>query len=260
MFEFIAVHGGIFHADDVACVALAKIMWPGIKVLRVNSVESLPQNTIVCDIGFGEFDHHQNPAPRWDDGSFAAACGRLFVAKFYDSDIFPSEEEADEFYWTYISPIEEQDTGGKRNPLSEAIKALNPSWDSQETTEDAFRKAVDLLEKIFRQAIKNAWSSYRAKDEVKKALLNSDNGIVVLEKFLPWQNELAGRAKFVIFPSIRGGFNLQVIPRSMDDRTPMERMPEEITAGERGCTFIHPARFMASFVTLEDAVNAVKTA
>lgn len=36
----ITVHGGIFHADDVACAALLKLQYPDIKIIRTNNPDT----------------------------------------------------------------------------------------------------------------------------------------------------------------------------------------------------------------------------
>lgn len=64
-------------------------------------------------------------------------------------------------------------------------------------------------------------------------------------------------AKFVVFPSNRGGFNLQAVPpvaSSMDFRI---KIPAE-TAEADGCTFVHPAGFMATFESEQKAIEAGK--
>ena len=60
-------------------------------------------------------------------------------------------------------------------------------------------------------------------------------------------------ALFVVYPSIRGGFNLQCVPPSygsFEQRCPLD--PE--VCRSHGSTFVHQAKFLAAFNTLEDAV------
>ena len=55
------VHGGEFHADDVMTAAILKSLNPDIEIERVYSVpDELSANTLVADIGFGKYDHHQD--------------------------------------------------------------------------------------------------------------------------------------------------------------------------------------------------------
>ena len=53
-------HAGKFHADDVFATALLQILRPDIKITRGFTVPD-DFDGIVYDIGFGMFDHHQEP-------------------------------------------------------------------------------------------------------------------------------------------------------------------------------------------------------
>ena len=53
-------HAGKFHADDVFATALLQILCPDIKITRGFTVPD-DFDGIVYDIGFGMFDHHQEP-------------------------------------------------------------------------------------------------------------------------------------------------------------------------------------------------------
>ena len=62
-------HAGKFHADDVFATALLQILRPDIKITRGFVVPD-DFDGIVYDIGFGMFDHHQEPRARgwWASG------------------------------------------------------------------------------------------------------------------------------------------------------------------------------------------------
>ena len=53
-------HAGKFHADDVFASALLQIIRPDIRITRGFVVPD-DFDGIVYDIGFGMFDHHQEP-------------------------------------------------------------------------------------------------------------------------------------------------------------------------------------------------------
>ena len=53
-------HAGKFHADDVFATALLQIVRPDIRITRGFVVPD-DFDGIVYDIGFGIFDHHQEP-------------------------------------------------------------------------------------------------------------------------------------------------------------------------------------------------------
>ena len=70
-------HAGRFHADDVFSTALLRILNPQIQVQRV---PQLPEGFagLAFDIGWGEFDHHQQGAPVRENGVPYAAFGLLW--------------------------------------------------------------------------------------------------------------------------------------------------------------------------------------
>lgn len=266
----IYLHGGIFHADDVLCAAMAKVLNPNVEIVRTFrapedyiDAEAEKSGIYVADLGGGRFDHHQADARTRESGEKYAACGLLF--EVWGELLFPHASGREAFLNSFIIPVERQDNGGQRNPLSEAVKSLNPAWDSEETSDAAFEKAIALMQGILEQEMKNDDAAHRAEEEVKADEARSEaargDGIVIFSRFRPWQAELTKRdySKLVVFPSNRGGYNLQVVPRSLKDRTPrvpisrdwLENKPE-------GCTFVHPGLFMASFEKEEQAVRAAE--
>ena len=54
----IRVHEGIFHMDDMMCIALVKKLNPNIGIIRDR--DNIPEDTtdIICDCYGGFFDHH----------------------------------------------------------------------------------------------------------------------------------------------------------------------------------------------------------
>ena len=82
------VHNGVFHCDDVMCVAIMKSAFPDIEVQRTNRPPKIYGNdVIVADIGFGKYDHHQPNAELRPDGKKYAACGLVF--RDFWQNIFP---------------------------------------------------------------------------------------------------------------------------------------------------------------------------
>lgn len=87
------------------------------------------------------------------------------------------------------------------------------------------------------------------------------SGVVILPEFMPWQNIICQTddVKFVIYPSNRGGYNLQAVPIQLGRRglrIPIPTDLPEIYPGE--CTFVHQAGFLASFESAECALYAAR--
>lgn len=254
----IVVHGGKFHADDVFCVAMALMCWPGAEVVRLNSIPEeylTDDRTIVADIGFGKYDHHQPDAEEREDGSRYAACGLLF--RDLKAIIFEGNNDAAiDFERKYIIPVEIADNGGRENPLSETISAFNATWDSDESSDEAFAEAVSFVMDLIKREKKNVRSEEKAAEIVRAALEASDSKIVELPGYMPWRKTLIpSTAEFVIYPSQRGGYNLQAVPAVYGDKTAKKYLPKEwITEKPEGCFFVHPALFLACFESKEKAI------
>ena len=103
----------------------------------------------------------------------------------------------------------------------------------------------------------------RARDIILDAADRMENGVVVLDQYAP-QDALkeVPDAKFVVFPSNRGGYNIQTIPTE-NQKVGRVLFPEEWLGNpdkSLGMTFCHPGNFIASTETLEQAVNVANIA
>ena len=259
-------HGGKFHADDVFSTALLKILFPNINVERGFVV---PENFdgIIYDIGFGEFDHHQENSPVRESGTPYASFGLLW--RKFGCDILG--DEAGFFDEKFIEPIDLDDNTGCGNDISDIITSFNPPWDSEKTSDECFFEAVQFAKTILEKKFEYTKSLMRGKSIVVDCYKNSSDKIAILPRYIPWKQALVDTdAEFVVFPSDRGGFNAQVIPKSKKDKEPRINFPKEwagqtkdelfdITSIET-LKFCHNSRFMISADTMEDIILACKMA
>lgn len=256
-------HGGIFHADDVFASALLVLFNPEIEIQRGFKV---PENFegIVYDIGGGEFDHHFEGAPVRPNGVPYSSFGLLWER--FGRSLFQTEESFQKVDRELVQPIDLSDCTGEKNPLSLFIGMFNPAWDCQLMPAAAFKQAVNEAKTVLEMFIESARSNERAKETLAKYEANSENGIIVLEKFVPW-GELTAKEepKFVIFPSLRGGWNIQVVPVSYTDKAARIDLPHEwwgnpniseITDGK--VSFCHLNGFIAAVDTKEHAIEICK--
>lgn len=259
-------HGGVFHADDVFSAALLKILNPNITFERGFKV---PENFdgIVFDIGLGEFDHHQKDNEVRDNGVPYASFGKLWKAF---GDRLVSEESIEQVDKTLIQGLDESDNIGSYNPLSIAISSYNPTWISNDNPNEKFNNAIDFAIDILDNIIEQERSKELAKDIVQDAYKKAeDKNIIVLPRFVPAIQELIPTdACFVIFPSNRGGYGIQVIPQEPGNQAAKIDFPEE-WAGKSGLndiskidslTFCHNARFYCAADKLEDAIKVALVA
>lgn len=261
-------HSGIFHADDVFSTALLKMINPDIRIERIPFVPNkLPENSIVYDIGKGRYDHHQPDGEVRENGVKYAAFGLLW--RDFGC-LLVSETNVLKFEETFVESIDRADNGQGFNLLSGAISSFVPTWDAEDQNMDhAFWRAVKMAQQILSQELKTLNSAERAVSCVREALEKSNGEIVVLDRFMPWQDVLPeSTAKFVVYPSVRGGYNAQAVPTEaggFDQKVPFPEewagaSPEKLGSIVPGLNFCHPGRFIASATTEEGAVQACRLA
>ena len=253
----------------------------------------MPEGVIVYDIGNGKFDHHQKGGNgcRPENGVPYAACGLLW--KEFGRELLKiSEVSSDliEFVWflidrDLIQGIDAADNGvlpktdypAQGLTISQMVSAFNPNWDNKKSADEAFLEAVAFAEQVFDNLLANALSKAKARAIVEEAIQASAMHIMVLEQFVPWQdfifaskNEKAAEIQFVVFPSLRGGYNWQCVPDSLGGFGQRKPVPadwkglkdadlQEVT-GIPTATFCHPAGFMGTAETFADALNMAKLA
>lgn len=261
-------HAGRFHADDVFSSALLRLLHPPIRIYRGFQVPK-GFSGIVFDIGNGPFDHHSKDSPRRPNGSPYAAFGLLW--REYGHFILP-KEQALKFDEKFIQPLDVDDNLGTGNLLATLIGAFNPPWDSQEDENAAFFEAVEVAGKILYHRLKSLAATERGKEAVTLALKDMTDGLVVLPTYIPWKPVLVDSpAEFVAYPSTRGGFSLQCVPKDFNGKTghkvplPKEwwgRPAEELreNTGIPDIQFCHASGFMATVGSMEGVRHLVHLA
>lgn len=260
-------HAGKFHADDVFSAALLRYLNPQITFLRGYEV---PQGFtgIVFDIGGGPFDHHQKGSPVRENGVPYASFGLLWRQV---GEGLLGKRDAKRFDEGFIQPLDQDDNTGCGNQIAGIISAYNPLWDEPADETACFEQAVEFALVILRKKFAVFLSVQRAAQEVGAALAKAKDGIVIMERYAPWKQRLIpSRARFVIFPSQRGGYCAQTVPQAFgrqDLRVPFPEAwagasEQELPAisGIETLRFCHIGRFMVTTGTLEDAVAACKAA
>lgn len=256
-------HGGKFHADDVFSTAFLKYINPEFQLERgYNPPEDY--EGIVYDIGLGKFDHHQEDAEIRENGVPYAAFGLLF--REYGHLVF-EEELANRFDESFIQPLDHSDNTGSRNEIAEVISLFNPSWDSEKNGEEAFYEAVNMAYVILVNKINKMKSNKKAEGIVLLALEKAEDGIMYLDVGVPWKQVVIGKEiDFVIYPSDRGGFGAQAVPKDKDSNELRIPFPEEWrgkrdeelaqVSGIDGLRFCHNSGFLIACDTLEGTLEA----
>lgn len=276
-------HAGTFHADDVFATAFLTKIIDNPVLYRINNYSNdIKTDAIVYDIGGGEFDHHQINAKVREENFKYSSIGLLFekfgekyIRTLVDDNI---EEIVCEIEKNLIKQIDAIDNGifpyieceYNVTLLSDIISLFNPTWDDKTDRDELFLNAVKLAEFIFDREVNKIISKIKARDKVIEAIKENDGSILYLEEFMPFKdfilestNPKALDIKFVIFPSIRGGFTVHTVPTSKLIREPRLRFPVSISGlrdeelrnktGIKTATFVHADGFIGAAETLEDA-------
>ena len=111
-----------------------KILRPDIKITRGFTVPD-DFDGIVYDIGFGMFDHHQEPREYRANGVPYAAFGLLWRVL---GPGLVGERQARLIDENFIQPLDLNDNTGEQNSLCDAIGFFNPVWDSKEDQDACF--------------------------------------------------------------------------------------------------------------------------
>lgn len=249
MINYAITHNGMFHADDVFSAALLKIRFPRIEIKRVARV---PEGYcgLAFDIGGKEYDHHQKNSEIRSNGIPYASFGLLW--RKYGKELI-AESEVKRFDERFIQPIDHADNMGPNNLLSEVIMARNPVWNSRKNIDEAFFETVELAKEILETEFLLIKAEQEAEKEVLSRYEMSDGKVVILEDLIPWKKTLqTTNALFVVFPSERGGYCVQSVPKYKEGHECKVLFPEE-WAGESeeilntiitGLRFCHPKRFI----------------
>ena len=181
-----------------------------------------------------------------------------------------SSKEAMLFDKSFIEPLDFQDNNGGNNLLCRAITQMNPKWDEQVDADECFFKAVEVAKYILENEIRSMLSTEHAEELVRNCLVESNDGIVVLPKGMPWKAVLIPEeVYYVVYPSERGGYNAQAVPIAFDSSQCKKPFPEKWRGkkseldeliGLNGMIFCHAHGYLLATETKEAAIAACKIA
>lgn len=262
-------HGGVFHADDVFSTAFLQLLNPDIRISRGNLVPD-GFNGIVFDIGGGQFDHHQADSRIRANGVPYAAFGLLWEQ--FGTQVL-CREDADNFDRDFIQPIDLADNTGEKNMLSLLIADKNPTWQDADGPgqNEAFEKAVAFAKEILVCRFKQIRAERDAYEIVSRKAAQCKDGILYLEHAMPWKAAVKNMdIIYVVYPSIRGGYNIQAVPKQTDEKQLKRPFPEAWRGldteglfrltGIKDLHFCHKSGFLCAAGTLESAYRTAEMA
>lgn len=290
-------HGGRFHADEVFSAILIEKVLQNVKLYRVadNTLPPYyPDQAIIFDIGKGDFDHHQKGGNGARiNGCPYASFGLLW--KKYGMQISEQNSQVYEYIdKVLVQGIDYVDSGKFRNNdvvqilnISRMIAMFNTNWQDRifgrdDLDDDAFMEAFNFAKLLFEKILKTAKAKVEAHVHIRYALSISKDHVMILDMYAPWKYtvlsdklppELAQKADelwFVIYPSLRGGYNWQTVPVASGLKRPRKPVPTEwwgkegeilqkIT-GIETAKFCHSAGFIGGAEKLNDCIAMVEAA
>lgn len=284
-------HSGKFHADEVFSTILLEKIYGNINLIRLSEIEGYSvEEKIVYDIGGGKFDHHQQGGNgQRANGIKYAAFGLLWqeygIRLLNNLNVEDIEECYNILDKNFVQFIDAVDNGQvqfekidiKVVSVSDVIEGLNPNWDENIDSDIKFYEALDIARKIFDNKIQSAISKAKAKKFVDEAIEKSKDGIMILDKYMPYQefvleskNEKAKEILYAVFPSNRGGYNVRAISKELGSFECRKKLPKEWAGlrneslqdvtGVETASFCHNALFICVAQNLDDALKLAKIA
>lgn len=284
----VAVHNGVFHADDVLCVALLRLYYPNteVKVVRTRNADDYKECDFVLDLGAKDeiaddqicFDHHQKGNSAIN-GTIVKHCAATKLAQYLK---VPEGLFDKALLGVAADDNGQQELKGKYpNPFT-FIHSLNVGWDENlfgEVQDKNFSVAVDMAVTILKSLIHDCELEQTAATISMDAAEKSEEGIAILPQFVGgWQKTIChynegkdddDKVKLVVFKS-GNSYRVQVVPVAVDSFDSLIKLPE-IWGGLRGedlskasgipeAIFCHPGRFIAGWQTEEETIAAAKAA
>ena len=278
-------HNGTFHCDEIFSTIMFSKLLPDVVVCRTSDLEKAKKTQYIYDVGGGELDHHQfGGNGQRENGVKYSSCG--LVWKKYGKDIIKkyTNDNIDEICQMIDKnliqcidagdngQIPDIDTSYRLVQVANIISEFNPTWDENVDPDIKFQKALQVAEIVFENSIINTISKIKAKGKVELAINDAKDGIMTLEKFLPWKEVLlesdSAKAKlinFVIFPSNRGGYNIYTVPEKLGSFESRKLFPKEWAGLKdkelqkvttvKTARFCHNKCFICAVDTKEDALK-----
>ena len=190
-------HGGTMHADEVFATAFLEMYLNDIKVYRTMEINpnEFSKDILIYDIGRGIFDHHQSDALKRENGITYSSFGLLWKTFGLDylkrREVEQPEDVFDAIEKDFVIAIDADDNGifpkietdgtYKIKTLPNIIKLFNPSYQSEDDSNEQFVKAVAFAKIILNEEIKSIIGKTKAKYKVIEYYNKTENNIQVEE-------------------------------------------------------------------------------
>lgn len=246
----VGTHNGIFHADDVFCVALINMMretcnLAPCKVIRSRSQEDWDKCNVLVDVGEGPLDHHgaamHHCGNKWDEyPTVPASAFKLLL-----DEVRPMCPWGVHFFNDLALQIAVQDNGVRDVDVPnvidlEWVHMLNPTWIEHATPAD-YDRQFGVAVKMARQYLSMLERKHIAEDAAEEQYFDMENGPDENFSFeipagLPNWQEVACEyrdADYVFFEGVEGTWYIQCVPETAEDLFSKRKPLPEEWAGAR---------------------------
>lgn len=219
-----STHSTQFHSDEVFTTALFLTLNPNFTYERNLTIPEDP-SVIVYDKGMGKYDHHQIDNEVRENGIPYASFGKVwrdFSKYLVIDDRLMTKTERDIVENKLVQKIDATDNGKGRDDYSNFISLLNPiNRDTKTTIEnenEMFKQAVAFAKTVLSRHLENSIEIGKYLEVLKNNLNKAENGILCIPEYIAIKEPTIHRILLdnnidaVIYPSQRGGFNMQQVP------------------------------------------------
>ena len=232
----VIVHDQSFHCDDLLCAAFGMLVNPNINIIRTRNDEIIDwglkrDDVLVCDVGFGELDHHQKNARKREDGKKYSGCGLLYE-KLVNEELLPYNDRL----LKIIRNVEHFDNGevDKREKQCFIVKyaylysMLSDGKDNNKQFKNIAYEFTKILDSILYGKLTFAWLFIIIKTFFLSVINNidyficklkyldafcysKDKEVLVLDRYIKYPNSISSTAcKFIVYPT-EGQINLRAL-------------------------------------------------
>ena len=278
-----STHDGRFHADEIFALAVLKLIFPDLEIVRSRNENVYKNVDIIVDVGGVYdsenliFDHHQrNFSIKRESGipyaSFGLVwnkygkllCGSSEASEYIDSMIVQAIDADDNGIEIFETTVD----GIPFHSLSDIIESFVPRYVNDEKVQKGFGHALNFATSYMKRQIKLAKELFEvALPNIRNAIkVAEDPQILIFQKFdKTWLNFISQeseKARFVIFPTHRKTWAIRSVPQKGKKFEYCKLLPSEwggrqkdfaAISGVHDALYCHNGCFLAEAETFEGA-------
>jgi uncharacterized UPF0160 family protein len=284
----VAVHNKYFHADDVFAIAILRLIYPALKVIRTRDEKELKLVDARIDVGGNydpsknDFDHHQTGGAGKRQNNIPYASAGL-IWKHFGKRLVSSGDVFNHIDEKIIQYVDADDVGvdtytpKKVSPytIADFVHGLNPQWpnQSEELFNKYFEEAVLIITNLLKKEIEAAERSIQARDIIREEIKKSNGKYLLLKKYIPWREIVIkeSKLKYVLYyNSIEDYWCVFAVPISINTFENRKSLPQEWgglvekdlqrVTGVKDAKFCHNNLFIVTAGSKEGAIKLVELA